>query len=354
MKHTLQITLVIIVMFLITQFIGLFVINSYNNYFGKAAEQKIETGQLVQPEVSIVQETIPPKAELKEPIDIAGIIMSIVISLIIAVLLFFFLSKIKVTSLIKVWFTFVVFICLAISFSLFLYPIFSSSNLSNSLFTIFGKKVALAELIALPLAAILTFYKIVKRNIFVHNFTELFIYPGIAIIFLPLLNIIAASILLVIISIYDMWAVWKTKHMIKLAKFQMDKLKIFTGFFVPYIKTKDKKKIIKIQRMIAMEKRKKKRNKGKKSRKKSKKFKNIKVNIQVAALGGGDVAFPLIFAGTIFLRFGLFPAIITILSTTLALSLLLTFSKKGRFYPAMPFLSGGCFLGLILTLIFFA
>ena len=41
-------------------------------------------------------------------------------------------------------------------------------------------------------------------------------------------------ILLVVISIYDMWAVWKSGIMQKMAKYQMDELKIFSGFYVPY------------------------------------------------------------------------------------------------------------------------
>jgi len=343
MKHPIQITLIIIAMFLVTQFIGLAVLTSYDNYFGKGSEEKIKTGEIVQPEVSIVKETVPPEMELEKPIDIARIITSIFIAIIIAALLFFLLSKIKVTILIKAWFSVVVFICLTIALSLFLYP-----YLSTSLFTLFGKKIALAETIAIPLAILLTFYKIFKRDFFIHNLTELFIYPGLAVIFLPLLNVIAASILLVVISIYDMWAVWKSKFMIKLAKFQLDQLKIFTGFLVPHIKKKDK---IRIQKMRALARRKEKRRKKGNKKGKRRKEKRLKIKVQLAALGGGDVAFPLIFTGTILFAYGVIPAIVTILCTTLALTLLLTFSQKGKFYPAMPFLSGGCFLGLLLILL---
>ena len=42
-----------------------------------------------------------------------------------------------------------------------------------------------------------------------------------------------ASILLVLISIYDMIAVWKSKHMITLAKFQLD-TKSFAGLAMNY------------------------------------------------------------------------------------------------------------------------
>ena len=338
MKHTIKITLTILIMFLVAQFIGLAVFSSYDNYFGKTSQEKVARGELVKPNVSFVNETLPPPVELKTPIDIAAILTSIIIALIIATALFFLLAKVRIVIVLKIWFAVVVFICLTIALALVLYPF-----IGTSLFSIFGKNVSLAEAIALPLAIILTFYKIVKRNIIVHNLTELFIYPGIAIIFLPLLNVIAASILLIAISIYDMIAVWKTKYMIKLAKFQIQQMKIFTGFFIPYIMPKDKAKIAK---MRAMAKQAEKQGKGKK------KGKEIKIRTQIAALGGGDVAFPLIFAGTIFFAFGLMASIVTILCTALALLLLLLFSEKGKFYPAMPFLTAGCFLGLFIVLLF--
>ena len=344
MKHALKVTLVIIAMFLVAQFIGLAVISSYDNHFGasaqKARQEAIEKGLPVppEPEISFVKGTIPPPMELKTPIDVASILISIVIALVIATALFFLLSRIRVTLLLRIWFAFVVFICLSIALTLIIYPM-----TDTNLFGIFGRDVSIAEAIALPLALILTFYKVIKRNILVHNFTELLIYPGLAVIFLPLLNVVAAAILLVLISIYDMWAVWKSKYMIKLAKYQMNEMKVFAGFFVPYVSAKDR---VKIQKMRALAR----REKSKKGKRKGKMF---RFKVQIAALGGGDVAFPLIFAGTIMLAFGLLAAMITILCTTIALGLLLWFSKKGKFYPAMPFLSAGCFLGLILVLLIF-
>lgn len=322
-------------MFLLSQFIGLLIINSYDSYFGKTAKQKIQEGTLKPPEVSIVQETVPPEAELKQPIDIAKVLISIGIAIVIATLLFFLLSRIRITLLLKAWFSFVVFICLSIAIALLFYPI-----LGTNLFTIFGKSISLAEIIAVPSAIILTFYKIIKRNIIVHNITEVLIYPGLAVIFLPLLNVIAASVLLIGISIYDIIAVWKTKYMIRLAKFQIQHLKIFTGFFLPYLKPKDKAKIEKLRAMAKRE-----RKKGKKTKLK------IKVPVQIAALGGGDVAFPLIFAGTVLMAYGFIASLITILCATLALLFLFLFSEKGKFYPAMPFLTAGCLLGLIIILL---
>ncbi len=48
-------------------------------------------------------------------------------------------------------------------------------------------------------------------------------YTGIAILFVPILNVFWMIILLIVISIYDAYAVWKSKHMVKMANFQMIK-----------------------------------------------------------------------------------------------------------------------------------
>jgi len=339
MKHNLKITLVIIVMFLISMLIGLAVVHSYDVHFGKTS-QKIanETNVTIEnPDVSIIRGTVPPPMEIKRTIDVVSILLSIIVAIAIAVILFFIFSKIRVHIVLKIWFIVVVFICLTIAFTMIFYSIFGSGGLFNFL----GKKVLLAEFVAVILAIILTIWK-VKRNVIAHNFTELFIYSGIAVIFVPILNVLAASILLILISIYDMIAVWKTKHMQALAKFQMEEVKIFTGFLLPYVNKKDKVKIENIKIQF----------KKIKSKKKKENFmKKQKIKVNLAILGGGDVAFPLIFIGTILLTYGFAAALIVSLTTMLALTLLLFLAKKGRFYPAMPFLSAGCFLGLLLVLI---
>ncbi|MEM2089712.1 MAG: presenilin family intramembrane aspartyl protease [Candidatus Pacearchaeota archaeon] len=343
MKHNVKITIIIIAMFTISMLIGLLVINSYDKYFGKTA-QKIEKEAkernitIEKPEISIVQETVPPPMELKRTIDIISVLVSIAIALAIAVGLFFLLSKIKIHLVIKGWFAIVVFICLVVSITLIFYHFIGF----YALLDFFGKKISVAELLALPIAFVLTFLKVKKKSIIAHNISELLIYPGLAVIFVPLLNVIAASILLVLISIYDMIAVWKTKHMQAMAKFQIERLKIFTGFFLPYASKKDKIKIERIKTKL----------KKIKSKKKREDFlKRQKIKINLAVLGGGDVAFPLIFAGTVLLKYGLTSALTVIATTVLALALLLIFAKKGKFYPAMPFLSVGCFFGLLLIVL---
>ena len=82
--------------------------------------------------------------------------------------------------------------------------------------------------------------------------------------------------------------------------------------------------------------------KMKASNKKSKK--GIKVN--VAILGGGDVVFPIILAGTVLAVLGLLQAFIIVLGATASLAALFYLGKKGKAYPAMPYITTGCLIAL--------
>ena len=176
----------------------------------------------------------------------------------------------------------------------------------------------LPQLYAWIAAAVAAGLKILKPNFIIHNLTELFIYSGLAAIFVPVINIFSASILLILISIYDVYAVLKSKHMIKLAKFQTS-TNLFAGLSIP------------------------------------KSFKSIKAvpagkkvtsgQEEVAIIGGGDIGFPLLFAGAIMQQFGFQKAFIIPIFASLCLAFLFYISKKGKFYPAMPFIAAGCFVG---------
>ena len=144
-------------------------------------------------------------------------------------------------------------------------------------------------------------------------------------------------ILLILISLYDMWAVWKSGIMQKMAKYQMNNLKVFSGFFVPYA-SKTMRKKIKIWKNTLT--------------KKELSKKKIKVN--VAVLGGGDVVFPIITAGVIMKTFGsIIPSVFVIFGALIGLAYLMIRGKKKKFYPAMPFITAGIFAGLILYWLIF-
>ena len=72
--------------------------------------------------------------------------------------------------------------------------------------------------------------------------------------------------------------------------------------------------------------------------------------VKTAVLGGGDMGFPLLFAAVVQRVYGASALVVPIFAG-IALLLLLLASKKDRFYPAMPFLSAGCFVGLGVALL---
>jgi presenilin-like A22 family membrane protease len=312
MKHNLKITLILLTMFIVTQFIGLYVVNHY----------------------SIEGNTLPygmEPPEVEEDINFyTSFLPSIIIAFVIAVMLLILFTRFKFDFVLKFWFFIVILIAIAIFFNSF-FP----NEKYASLF---------ALIFALPLAIL----KVYRRNFLVHNITELIIYPSIAAVFVPLLNIWTVIILLILISIYDAWAVWHSGIMQKMAKYQINQLKIFSGFFIPYISKK-----------VRM---------GLKDLPKSE-LKDKKVKANVAILGGGDVIFPIITAGVVYLTekvslpFGLFPnfafeggfwpALFVIIGATLGLSYLFVFAEKKKFYPAMPFITLGILLGLAVSIIIF-
>jgi presenilin-like A22 family membrane protease len=184
----------------------------------------------------------------------------------------------------------------------------------------------LDPLLAFSLAFILALIKVLKPNIIIHNITEILMYAGIAILLVPLLDVLWVIILLLTISFYDIYAVFKSRHMVKMAKFQM-KSRVFAGILIPFKKIK----------------------KGKKK------------EVSSAIIGGGDVAFPLIFSGVVmeslvktvqltkeiaFLKTLIIPVFVT-----LTLLFLLFKGREGKFYPAMPFITMGCLISYAIILI---
>ena len=277
MKHNLKITFLLLSVFFLAQIIGLVIVHSY-----------IDTGKTEQTGKTTFEEL--PLGVQRPPVREQTSFLYILTAVLVGTFLLFLLMKFRIHLLWKIWYFMAVFISLVMAFGAFV---------SSTWAVIIGFVLAL--------------WKIVRPNIFVHNISELFIYGGLAAIFVPVMNVFAGVMLLIVISLYDMYAVWKSKHMIKLAEFQ-SKSNVFAGFYVPYRLPEGMK---------------------------TKKMKKTKV----AILGGGDIAFPLLFAGTILKEFGLIFSVIIPVCTTIALFFLLLKGKKDTFYPAMPFLSAGCLIG---------
>jgi len=279
-------------MFVVTQFIGLYVVNHYC----------IQDNQL-----PYGMET--PEAE-KELDFYTSFLPSIIIAFVFAIVLLILLTKFNLNFVLKLWFFAVILIAIGIFFNTF-FP-------NEQYFPFF------ALIFALPLAII----KIFKRDFLIHNLTELVVYPAIASVFVPLLNFWTVIIILFLISLYDMWAVWHSGVMQKMAKYQINELKVFSGFFVPYISKKTRMELKKDP---------------------NSKSNNKKIRVNMAILGGGDVVFPIITSGVVLRQFGFAPALLAIAGATLGLSYLLFFAEKKKFYPAMPFITGGILLGLFIA-----
>jgi len=312
MKHKLSITLILLGMFILTQFIGLFVVDIYG-----PVSQTIINPATGESEIMLTEGSLP--FGLQTPEDEQPNFLSLIIAFALAFAIIFTLMKYKWKIIIRLWFFFVVALALGISLNAFL----TLTTLTN------------ISLIAIAVALPLAFIKIFHPNTYIHNLTELLIYPGIAAVFVPILTPTSAIGLLILISIYDAWAVWKSGIMQKMAKFQMEELRIFGGFLIPSTSAKVKAQIAKIKQKY----------KGKKIPTKIRK-KKFKVNL--AILGGGDVIFPIITAGVFMRAFGIIPALFVIAGALAGLTFLFSITKKGKAYPAMPYISTGIFLGLII------
>ena len=310
MRHTLKIALLLLFIFFITQVIGLAITKEY-----------ISVKQYVDPETNIITkeiiiEDLPYNVERPE-IEGPSAILFILLAILIGTILLLILIKFKKLKLWKLWFFFAIFFAMAIAFSAFI-----------------------PQSIAALLAFMLAILKIYKPTTLTQNLTEVFIYGGLAAIIVPLFkfsnpqfNVLGVFSLLLLISIYDIIAVNRTKHMITLAKFQT-KSKVFAGLMIPYKK----------QQTQAT------------SPKKTK-----EKGAKLAVLGGGDIGFPLIFAGVVMKDLmlsnteiiGYLKTLIIPLFVTMALAFLLFKGKQDKFYPAMPYLTVGCVVGYLVVLLLF-
>lgn len=290
MKHTWNVTFMLIIFFFVTQITGLFIINGYVNHQETSAK-----GEIVEKPLPLVE-----RPDIDESTSWMPIFAAIIIGTLVALLII----KLKLFFIWKFWFFASVLFCLIVAFFAFM-PLYW----------------------ALITALLLTILKVYRSNLLIHNISEIFIYGGLAAIFVFFMDLNSAFILLIIISLYDMFSVWQSKHMIKLAEFQTSQ-KLFAGVLIPYELPK------------------------KAHRKKSRK-KGVMVKVKSAILGGGDIGFPLIFTGVVFkilvLNYSLPIAFLQslIISATTAIALLWLFIKaeSNKYYPAMPFVSIGCLAG---------
>ncbi len=338
MKHNWTVTLMLVTLFVLSQVAGLWLLNR-------------ESTVSIDPKTNMTAVMFNDTAVGARPETTgSGSLIYILIAIAIGTGLVLLIVKFGRTNLWRSWFFLAVWMALGVSIgALIKFHLWFNYD------------------VAMLLALILTVWKIFKPNIFVHNITEVLMYAGIGLIIVPLFDVMWAVILLLIISVYDMYAVWKSKHMVKMAEFQTQS-KVFAGLMIPY-KMDSKSK--KVEIFASVDKNIRNSNSSEVKRIGAPKIRAGKTSPTNAILGGGDIAFPLIFIGSvmngIILKLSLANPTLTlsaikgiaflqssviILTATIALTLLFVFAKKGKFYPAMPFLTAGCLVGWAITLLF--
>ena len=286
MKYDYRTMLTLVLLFLLTQLIGLSILYK---------DISIKIGPTGEKEVVHSETVLGPRPEIYGWETFAWIMFGIVISTGL-ILVIIWLKKV-------IWWK-----------GLFFISVFLTISLALGVFM----PTEYAFILAFAIAAL----KLYKPNLFIHNIAQVLMYSGIAVLLVPLFDITWIIAVLIVISLYDIYAVFKSKHMVKMALFQT-KSKLFAGITVPLRKVK--------------------KGKGK------------KVKLREAIIGGGDVAFPLLFAGVVmeslmkstsismgmaFLKVLIIPIVVS-----LTLLFLLIKGKEGKFYPGMPFITAGCLIG---------
>ena len=264
MKHRLPVFAVLLLIFLAAQVIGLLIVWAYVDT--PASEKATsEAGKPV-----MVYRDLPFGVE-RPNVEPATSYIFMAGAVIVGTLLLLLLIRFNKGSLWKIWFLLATVITLTVALAAFI-PVTAAAIL----------------------AGVIAFFRVFKPNILAHNIGELFIYGGLAAIFVPKMDVKSAVLLLVIIAVYDVFAVFQSKHMISLAKFQASN-RIFAGLLIPKelsIKTAFSQVNAVTSTATAKNK------PAKLQRKKSREQKDEYADSgSYAVIGGGDVGFPLLFAG---------------------------------------------------------
>lgn len=295
MKHNYLVIGIVIGLFVLAQIIGVMVLNNYID-----VDESVKQGKTIFRDVEVAGSVLE-----RPDVDESQSFAYMALGVLIGTLILLMIARWNLMLVWKLWFFLATMLCLSIAFGGFIINSYT----------------------AFVLGALVAFYKVFRPNVFVQNISELFMYGGLAVIFVPIMNLFSAIALLILISAYDMYAVWKSRHMIELAHFQ-SKSAMFAGLMIPYSQKDEKTKIhakAKAGKLAPAPK---------------------PSMIRNAVLGGGDVGFPLIFSGVVLKTYGLWQAYAIIPFTAIALLILFLKGENEKFYPAMPPIAAGCLIGL--------
>jgi presenilin-like A22 family membrane protease len=139
------------------------------------------------------------------------------------------------------------------------------------------------------------------------NAIMIVVFLGIGIKLGYILPVWTSMVLLMVAAVYDYWAVFKSKHMVVMAKFFKER-RLFPGFMLR------------------------------------------KSNGEIAVLGGGDVFFMVLMVVAC-LKISYMFAIAGAIGMFIGISALYFMSQKKKFYPALPPIAFGLFAGVLVAII---
>jgi len=281
---------VLIALFLITQFLGLYVGNQYINYINQA----IKTGELSgRPEIipGVSPESIDTSLYLFGYIMVSTAVILIII-------------KIR-KSIIRILEAVVIFT--------------SSWFVFDSIIPVDIWYLSLGFFLAL----ILTIWKAFRPSIISQDVAAIISGAGVGALLGASLGVLPSIVFILILSCYDFISVFITKHMIHMAKALTERPTAFT-IAAPH----NFKKLTYVG------------------------IKKAKKKIHVFQLGVGDMVIPLMFSVSVLSNFSLINSIAAIIGSTIALlSLIYFMSKKPQPLPALPFITFGTFAGFLISLL---
>jgi len=304
-------SLIMLVLFFLTQLIGIGILIQYVDF-----AQSAQTGKTQLTDEYVIA---PPQVANE-----SYTFISLFIAIIIGTALVFLIIKYGQILLWKLWFM---------------------ASVSVGLFFAFSPFFAWSSVLLILICIIFAYWKIFHYNKYIHTFTEMFVYGGIAAIFVPILNVYSASALIIILAIYDWWMVNKSGHMITMAQSQLSQ-GMMTGLYVSNSKPQPvqttQRHATHYKQSAHSEQSPQKKVSGQKQT-----SKNSDASVMV---GGGDITFPLLFAGAAMKYFGtILPGVLIVFGATVGLYILFSRSKSGTFYPAIPFVGAGAFVGFFLA-----
>ncbi len=180
------------------------------------------------------------------------------------------------------------------------------------------------DALALFLISFLILLWLKKQSVFVHNLCIIIGIAGMGAMLGLRMNPETVAVLLLVFAVYDFIAVYKTKHMVKMAK-EMIAHKAILGLIVP-----------------------------KKGASFNGELKDVKTGGNFLVLGGGDIAFPLIFCVSLIpesIYFSLLVLLFSVIGLFFSYFIFLK-QKEQKPIPALPPIAVFSVLGYLITFLF--